>query len=92
MALPTMTGRSQGNDYALPACALSAVAGLVLTPVLLTSRLVPRSLSMLGIAGYALLLGGVVCDLPPGHGLRHPPRRLRRGSHPADRLASHSPR
>jgi hypothetical protein len=39
------------------------VAGLVLTPVLLTSRLVPRSLSVLGIAGYALLLAGVVCDL-----------------------------
>ena len=54
---------SQWHDYALPACALSAVAGLVLTPVLLTSRLVPRSLSVLGIADYALLLAGVVCDL-----------------------------
>ena len=58
-----LTSRSQWNDYALPAYALSAVAGLVLTPVLLTSRLVPRSLSILGIAGYALLLAGVVCDL-----------------------------
>ena len=38
-------------------------AGLVLTAVLLTSRLVPRSLSILGIAGYALLLAGVVCNL-----------------------------
>jgi hypothetical protein len=56
--------RSQWHDYALPAYPLSAVAGLVLTPVLLTSRLVPRSLSVLGIAGYALLLAGVVCDLP----------------------------
>jgi hypothetical protein len=55
--------RSQWHAYALPAYALSAVAGLVLTPVLLTSRLVPRSLSVLGIAGYALLLAGVVCDL-----------------------------
>ena len=55
--------RSQWHDYALPAYALSAVAGLVLTPVLLTSRLVPRSLSVLGIAGRALLLAGVVCDL-----------------------------
>ncbi len=58
-----LTSRSQWNDYALPAYALSAVAGLVLTPVLLTSRLVPRSLSILGIAGYALLLAGVVCNL-----------------------------
>jgi hypothetical protein len=55
--------RSQWHDYALPAYALCAVAGLVLTPVLLTSRLVPRSLSVLGIAGRALLLAGVVCDL-----------------------------
>ena len=58
-----LTSRSQWHDYALPAYALSAVAGLVLTPVLLTSRLVPRSLSVLGIAGYTLLLAGVVCDL-----------------------------
>ena len=43
-----LTSRSQWNDYALPAYALSAVAGLVLTPVLLTSRLVPRSLSSTG--------------------------------------------
>jgi hypothetical protein len=59
-----LTARSQWNDYALPAYALSAVAGLVLTPVLLTSGLVPRSLSVLGIAGYALLLAGVIGDLP----------------------------
>jgi Domain of unknown function (DUF4386) len=58
-----LTSRSQWHDYALPAYALSAVAGLVLTPVLLTSRLVPRSLSMLGIAGYAALLAGVICNL-----------------------------
>jgi hypothetical protein len=58
-----LASRSQWHDYALPAYALSAVAGLVLTPVLLTSRLVPRSLSVLGIAGYALLLAGVGCDL-----------------------------
>ena len=58
-----LTSRSQWNDYTLPAYALSAVAGLVLTPVLLTSRLVPRSLSVLGIAGYALLLAGVICNL-----------------------------
>jgi hypothetical protein len=58
-----LTSRGHWNDYALPAYALSAVAGLVLTPVLLTSRLVPRSLSVPGIAGYALLLAGVVCNL-----------------------------
>ncbi len=58
-----LTSRNHWNDYALPAYALSAVAGLVLTPVLLTSRLVPRSLSVLGIAGYALLMAGVVCHL-----------------------------
>jgi multidrug transporter EmrE-like cation transporter len=58
-----LASRSQRNDDALPAYALSAVAGLVLTPVLLALRLVPRSLSILGIIGYALLLAGVVCNL-----------------------------
>ena len=55
-----LASRSQWHDYALPAYAPSAVAGLVLTPLLLTSRLVPRRLSILSIAGYALLLAGVV--------------------------------
>jgi hypothetical protein len=58
-----LTSRSHWNDYALPAYALSAVAGLVLTSALLTSRLVRRSLSALGIVGYALLMAGVVCNL-----------------------------
>jgi hypothetical protein len=58
-----LASRSQWHGYALPAYTLSAVAGLVVTPVLLTSRLAPRSLSVLGIAGYALLLAGVLCDL-----------------------------
>jgi hypothetical protein len=40
---------SQWHDYALAAYALSAVAGLVLAPVLLTSRLVPRSLAPGGL-------------------------------------------
>jgi hypothetical protein len=34
-----------------------------LVVALLTSRLVPRGLSLLGIVGYAALLLGVVCDL-----------------------------
>lgn len=58
-----LTSRAQWNDYVLPVYALSGAAGLFLAPVLLTSRLVPRSLSLLGIVGYAALLLGVGCDL-----------------------------
>ena len=58
-----LTGRSQWNDYVLPVYALSGAAGLLLASALLTSRLVPRSLSVLGNVGYAALLLGVVCDL-----------------------------
>ena len=47
----------------LPGYALSGAAGLFLASALLTSRLVPRGLSLLGIVGYALLLAGVVCNL-----------------------------
>jgi hypothetical protein len=47
----------------LPVYALSGAAGLFLASALLTSRLVPRGLSLLGIVGYAALLLGVVRDL-----------------------------
>ena len=43
--------------------ALSGATGLFLASALLTSRLVPRDLSLLGIVGYAALLLGVVRDL-----------------------------
>ena len=51
-----LTSRSQWNDYALPVCALSGAAGLFLASALLTSRLAPRGLSLLGIAFPLLLI------------------------------------
>jgi len=47
--------------------ALSGAAGLFLASALLTSRLVLRGLSLLGIVGYAALLLGIA-DLAPASG------------------------
>ena len=41
----------------------TALGGLALTYLLFTSRLVPRSIALLGLVGYALLLLGVPLDL-----------------------------
>jgi hypothetical protein len=40
--------------------ALSGVAGLVLSSALLTSRIVPRTLSLLGLVGYPVFLVGTI--------------------------------
>jgi hypothetical protein len=49
----------------LPVYALSGAAALFLASALLTSRLVPRGLSLLGIVGYAALLLGIADLAPP---------------------------
>jgi hypothetical protein len=49
----------------LPVHALSGAAGLFLASALLTSRLVARGLSLLGIVGYAALLLGIADLAPP---------------------------
>lgn len=58
-----LASRDNWNAYALAVYVPSGMAGLVLSSALLTSRLVPRGLSLLGVVGYAALLLGVVCDL-----------------------------
>ena len=40
--------------------AVSGAAGLVLSSALLTSRIVPKNLSMLGVVGYPIFLGGSI--------------------------------
>ncbi len=50
-------------SYALTVYAVSAVAGILLTHVLLSSGLVPRWLAGLGLVGYASLLLGTALDL-----------------------------
>ena len=51
-----VASRAQWRDYDVLVYAFSGAAGLVLSFLLLRSRLVPWWLAILGIAGYAALL------------------------------------
>ncbi|CRK57737.1 hypothetical protein [Alloactinosynnema sp. L-07] len=51
------------RDYDLIVYTLAAAGGLALCTLLLRSGLTPRWLSLAGLAGYAILLLGVVVDL-----------------------------
>ena len=55
-----LTGHAQWNAYVLAVYAVSGAAGLVLSSALLTSRIVPRNLSMLGVIGYPVFLVGSI--------------------------------
>ena len=55
-----LTSQTRWDAYVLPVYAVSGAAGLVLSSALLTSRIVPRSLSMLGVIGYPVFLVGSI--------------------------------
>jgi hypothetical protein len=55
-----LTGHARWNAYVLAVYAVSGLAGLVLSSALLTSRIVPRKLSMLGLIGYPVFLVGSI--------------------------------
>ncbi len=55
-----LTNHAQWNAYVLAVYAVSGTAGLVLSSALLTSRIVPRNLSMLGVIGYPVFLVGSI--------------------------------
>ena len=55
-----LTGHAQWDAYVLAVYAVSGAAGLVLSSALLTSRIVPRNLSMLGLIGYPVFLVGTI--------------------------------
>jgi len=55
-----LTSHAQWNAYVLAVYAVSGVAGLVLSSALLTSRIVPKNLSMLGVVGYPVFLVGSI--------------------------------
>ena len=55
-----LAGHAQWNAYVLAVYAVSGAAGLVLSSALLTSGIVPRTLSMLGVIGYPVFLVGSV--------------------------------
>ena len=55
-----LTSHAQWNAYVLAVYAVSGAAGLVLSSALLSSRIVPRNLSMLGVIGYPVFLVGSI--------------------------------
>ena len=55
-----LTSHAHWNGYVLTVYAVSGAAGLVLSSALLTSRIVPRNLSMLGVIGYPIFLVGSI--------------------------------
>jgi|SRR5664280_44797 len=55
-----LSGHAEWNAYVLTVYAVSGLAGLVLSSALLTSRIVPRKLCMLGLIGYPVFLVGSV--------------------------------
>jgi hypothetical protein len=55
-----LTSHAQWNAYVLAVYVVSGAAGLVLSSALLTSRIVPRNLSLLGVIGYPVFLVGSI--------------------------------
>jgi hypothetical protein len=55
-----LTNHGRWDAYVLAVYAVSGTAGLVLSSALLTSRIVPRHLSMLGLIGYPVFLVGSI--------------------------------
>jgi hypothetical protein len=55
-----LTSHEQWNAYVLAVYVVSGAAGLVLSSALLTSGIVPRSLSVLGLIGYPIFLVGSI--------------------------------
>jgi hypothetical protein len=55
-----LTADTKWDAYVLAVYAVSGAAGLVLSSALLTSKMVPTNLSMLGLIGYPVFLAGTV--------------------------------
>ncbi len=55
-----LTSHAQWGAYVLAVYAVAGAAGLVLSSALLTTRIVPKSLSKLGVIGYPIFLIGSI--------------------------------
>jgi hypothetical protein len=55
-----LTSRTRWDAYLLAVYAVSGAAGLVLSSALWTSRIVPKSLTLLGIIGYPIFVTGTI--------------------------------
>ena len=60
VAVYFLTGHARWDGYLLGVYTVSGVAGLVLSSALLTSRIVPRNLSIVGLFGYPVFLVGTI--------------------------------
>lgn len=60
VAVYFLTSHAQWGGYVLAVYAVAGAAGLVLSSALLTSRSVPRNLSLLGLIGYPIFLVGSI--------------------------------
>ena len=60
VAMYFLTIHARWDAYALAVYVMSGAAGLVLSSALLTSRIVPRNLFMLGLIGYPVFLVGSI--------------------------------
>jgi uncharacterized protein DUF4386 len=66
-----LTTHTKWNAYVLAVYAVSGAAGLVLSSALLTSRIVPRNLSLLGLIGYPIFLAGTILAMFNVIGVTH---------------------
>src|ERR1035438_8779648 len=55
-----LSSHSKWSAYELPVYAISGAAGLVLSSAMLTSRIIPKPLAMLGVIGYPIFLVGSI--------------------------------
>jgi hypothetical protein len=55
-----LTSHTSWDAYVVAVYAVSGLAGLVLSSALLTSKIVPRNLSLLGLIGYPVFLAGTI--------------------------------
>ena len=55
-----LTSHARWDGYVLPVYAVAGLAGLILSSAFLTTRIVPRSLSVLGVIGSPVFLIGSI--------------------------------
>lgn len=55
-----LSSHSKWSAYELPVYAISGAAGLVLSSAMLTSRIIPKPIAMLGVIGYPIFLVGSI--------------------------------
>lgn len=71
-----LASHARWDGYVLPVYAVSGAAGLILSSALLTTKIVPKSLSVLGVIGYPILLIGSILAMFNQFDVTHGPGML----------------